>query len=172
MASLNGEMRWITLWQSDKKFSDKFIVEIKHILGEYLLVEYKDEDIYHNSDLVVLRLDNVRVACRIRRYKYFAKYGHQFTIRKSRPSGRKSELTKIIEGWGDYLFYGFSDEANTALHYWTLCDFKVFRLWFSRELLKTAKLPGGRKLNKDNSSDFLVFNFTDLPDAFILGEKL
>ena len=85
------------------------IPEVKRILANYLIAEAPPaEDMQRNTDLIVLRLDTVRVACRLRRHEYLARYGDQFTIRTSRPSGAQTELAKMLSGWGDYLFYGFA----------------------------------------------------------------
>ena len=116
-------------------------------------------------------MEVVRIGCRIRRFKYFEKYQNEFTIRAGRPSLVKTELTKIIEGWGDYFFYGFSNQQENALALWRLCDLNIFRLWFNREILKTKQYPGKKKENKDNSSYFLVFNFNDLPKEFIYAKS-
>ena len=103
-------------WQLDKRWADRFLPEIKRILGEHLIGEPpEEEDQEHNTDLMVLKMDAVRVACRVRRNQYIDRYGDEFTIRAGRPNGSKTELTKIVEGWGDYFFYGFSDENETAL---------------------------------------------------------
>lgn len=160
-------------WIEDKHFSDKFLPQIKYILSEHLLIVDSQEDSLRNSDLVVYRMETVRIACRIRRYKYFAKYKHQFTIRKSRPSDAKSEIAKIIEGWGDFFFYGFSNEEETNLVFWSLCDLTVFRLWFGRQLFSSPEkiLPGEHQYNDDGSSDFVVFNFADLPQDFIISQS-
>ncbi len=156
----------------DKKWSDRFLPEIKPILGLHLIGEPPlEEDMERNTDLIVLKMDSVRIGCRIRKHNYIYKYGNEFTIRKSRPSGNKSELAKVIEGWGDYLFYGFSDENEEKLHSWILGDLKVFRLWFNRQILKLGKMPGIYKNNTDNSSDFIAFNINELPDNFIIGKS-
>ena len=59
------------------------------------------EDAERNTDLIVLKLDAVRIACRVRNHEYITRYGDEFTIRAERPSGVKTELAKIIDGWGD-----------------------------------------------------------------------
>src|SRR3990167_9164949 len=83
--------------------------EMKRIVGECLIGEAPlEEDARRNTDLIVLRLEAVRVGCRVRRAIYLARYGHEFTIRQDRPSGAQSELEKIVAGWGDYLLYGFA----------------------------------------------------------------
>ena len=70
------------MWQDDKRWSDRFLPEIKQILGLYLIDEPPiEEDMQRNTDLTVLRLNAVRVACRIRKYEYFLNYGDEITIR-------------------------------------------------------------------------------------------
>lgn len=160
-------------WQQDKRWSDKFIPEIKQILGLYLIDEPAiEEDQERNTDLVVLRLEAVRVGCRVRRNGYAEKYGDEFTIRAGRPSGIKTELTKIVEGWGDYFFYGFSTKDETKLEKWLLGDLKCFRLWFNRFLMKhEGHMPGIRKQNRDNSSSLVAFNVKQLPNDFIVAKS-
>lgn len=157
-----------TNFKTDIDWTEQFLPQIKSILGVYLISKPPiEEDMERNTDLIVLKMDAVRIACRIRRHKYVEKYGHQFTVREGRPSGTKTELPKIIEGWGNYFFYGFSDEAEFQLCSWILCDLNVFRLWFNRSLAKGC-LPGNQMKNKDNSSWFRAFNVSDLPGEFLV----
>jgi hypothetical protein len=150
-------------WQEDKRWSDRFLPEIKRILGEHLIAEPPvEEDACRNTDLIVLRLDAVRIACRVRKHEYLARYGGQFTIRTGRPTGNKTELTKIIEGWGDYFFYGFADETETRLAQWVLGDLRAFRIYFCRRLAQGA-VPGQSKSNRDGSSDFAAFEYREIP---------
>ena len=77
-----------TPWRHDKRWSDRFLPEIKRILGEYLIGEPREaEDIERNTDLIVLKMEAVRIACRIRKYEYLLQYPGEFTIRAARPSG-------------------------------------------------------------------------------------
>jgi len=159
-------------WELDKKWSDKFLIEIKRILGEHLITEPSvEEDMEHNTDLIVLKFDSVRIACRIRTYDYFERYPNDITIRSERPSGVKTELTKIIEGWGDYLFYGFSNKDATALKKWKLISLNEFRLWFNREIIKSKKMPGVEQQNNDGSSKFRAFNTTTMPSSLIFKQS-
>lgn len=160
-------------WKDDKRWSDKFLPEIKMILGLHLIGEPPiEEDCERNTDLIVLKMDAVRIACRIRRYEYFSKYPNEITIRSSRPSGIKTELTKILEGWGDYFFYGFSDESETRLISWKLCRLTAFRIWFQRQsYINKGDIPGMGKNNSDNSSAFLAFKANTIPD-FIMAYKV
>jgi len=156
-------------WEKGKKWSDQFLPEIKSILGVCLISEPPvEEDQKHNTDLIVLKLEAIRVACRIRRYEYLENYGDEFTIRSELPSGGKTELTKIIKGWGSYLFYGFADENEKTLARWALLDLNIFRIIFMRSLAKCkGRLPGTIKKNSDGSSLFRAFKLSDFPDEFI-----
>lgn len=161
-------------WQDDKRWSDRFIPEISSHLGRYLITEPAViEDQERNSDLMVLGMGSVRVACRIRKYNYAARYGDQFTIRKTRPSGAKTELRKVVEGFGDYLFYGFSDEHETHLHQWFLGNLNLFRGWWTDQLYLSSPrtLPGIAKENADNSSAFAAFRLADMPAGFVVASS-
>jgi hypothetical protein len=65
------------------------------------------------------------VAVRLRRDGYAQRFADQFTIRYHRASGAKTELDKIIEGFGDWMFYGHTD--STGLSAWMLVDLAVLR---------------------------------------------
>lgn len=160
-------------FEGNKRWSDKFIPYIADAIGRVLIVPAPfEEDAQRNTDLVVLRMDSVRIGCRVRRHEYFNNYSDEFTIRASLPSGTKTELTKIIEGWGDFFFYGFSNADETGLEKWTLADFNVFRLWFNRHLFSNkGQLPGKPRTNNDKSSDFMVFKWEDLPGDFIVDSS-
>ncbi len=43
-----------------------------------------------------------------RRHGYAARYPHQFTIRAKLPTGAETELSKIVNGHGDWMFYGYA----------------------------------------------------------------
>lgn len=161
-------------WREDKERAGKCMRQVKAILGAYLIAEAPmEEDAKRNTDLIVLRLDAVRVACRIRTHEYLARYPDEFTIRAGRPNGTKTELAKIIEGWGDYLFYGFTDADQTRLAAWLLGDLRVFRLWLMDQTRANGgKLPGAGKDNTDGSSDFRAFRINELPPDFIIARKL
>lgn len=152
---------------ADKRWSDRFLPEIKRILGEHLIDEAPfEEDAQHNTDLMVLRLKLIRIGCRVRRAKYHAQYADEFTIRSDRPSGAETELSKVVDGWGDYFFYGFSDSAETDLQDWMLGDLDVFRDWFDYE-----ESPCREKNNEDGSSMFRAFKKSELPANFMVAQK-
>lgn len=160
-------------WEADKRWSNKFLPEIKSILGQLLLVEPSvEEDQERNTDLIVIKMETIRIACRVRRYDVYEKeeYRKQFTIRIGRPSGIKTELTKIIEGWGDYNFYGISDKEEKRLIHWILGNLNAFRIWHQRECLKNGKPPGIEKSNHDGSSEFRAYNYEEI-DNFLIAHS-
>ena len=162
----------MTDWQTDKAASDRLLPEIKAVLGPHLIGAAPiEEDQRRNTDLIVLKMEPVRVACRVRAFEYLGQYPYEFTIRSDRPSGAKTELAKVVEGWGDYLFYGFAAEDGHSLAAWLLGDLTVFRRWYADQLaaLPAGDLPGALHYNRDRSSAFRAFKAADLPDAFIIA---
>ena len=164
---MGGAMRQYSI---NRKWSDKYIPHIADVLGRTLIVPAPfEEDAERNTDLIVLKMENLRIGCRVRRNQYLDDFQDEFTIRAGLPSGAKTELTKIIEGWGDLFFYGFSNETDDGFCKWTLGDLNVFRLWFNRQLVRNqGKPPGQARYNSDGSSHFLVFKWSDLPGNFIV----
>lgn len=157
-------------WQEDKQKSDVYIPEIKAILGVHLIGPApEEEDQQRNTDLIVLKMEAVRIACRIRKAAYYDRYSGEFTLRCSRPNGHKTEFRKVVEGWGDYLFYGFGNENGTKLKAWRLADLNVFRWWILCAL-KKGEEPYTRQSNHDGSSDFFAYKWHDLPERFIVAQ--
>ena len=163
----------MTEWNHDKDWSDKYLTSVKEILGRLLIGPAPiEDDQKRNTDLIVLKMDAVRIGCRIRRLHHYARYGEQFTVRSERPSGTKTELAKIIEGWGDYLFYAFAAHEGPILHAWTLIDLRAFRLWLSRQLVRNkGVLPGALIPNADGSSEFRAFHLSDV-DPSVIKERM
>ena len=113
-------------YTTDRLWSDKYIPQIKKIIGPYLLeVSSYEVDTKEAADLVVLSGRNLTIACRIRRPGYEQFIG-QFTLRAKRDNGSITELKKIIDGWGDWMFYGHINEDD-KIHVWMLVDLKAFR---------------------------------------------
>ena len=115
-------------YTSDRVWSDRFIPEIKRIVGPYLLqVADLELDTKEATDLLVFKARDMRIAARIRDAgKYKQRYGNQFTIRLKRDNGATTELEKIQRGWGDWFFYGFG-ESDLTIRQWFLIDLTVFR---------------------------------------------
>lgn len=150
-------------WGVDKRWADQFTLSVTSVLGQvFIQPASAEEDARHNTDYVVFNLDRVRVACRIRRPEQL-RFHRDFTIRCRRPSGATTELAKVLSGWGDYLFYGFSTQSGD-LGVWRIGDLSVFRLWFHRECVRrNGAPPGWLKSNDDGSSDFRVYLWDGIP---------
>jgi hypothetical protein len=157
-------------WENDKKWSDKYLTQIKSIIGQTFIQSAPiEEDQERNTDLIVFKMEPIRIACRLRREEYFKRYQNEFTLRFGRPSGTKTELTKIVEGWGNFFFYGFADDNKII--YWKIGDLNVFRLWFNRSLIKyNGSMPWKQITNSDNSSSFIIFEWDNLPKDFVVAE--
>ena len=161
-------------YRQDKAWADAYISHMKEIVGLHIVSEAPElEDARHNTDLIVLGMSAVRVACRLRSHEYLAPYGHEFTIRSDRPSGADTELLKVVSGFGDFLLYGFaSADEPGRMCAWTLGDLSVFRRWWSQRLasMGAGQCPGRELSNRDGSSSFRVFRFDELPADFVVAQ--
>lgn len=158
-------------WEDEKRWSDRFIPEIKSILGQILIGEAsQEEDMKRNTDLIVLRMEAVRIACRVRRFKYLENYGDEFTIRCNSQENAKTELHKVISGWGDVFFYGFCDESETRLAKWIVGDLSVFRFWFTSYCCRNQGFPPGEKRENRDGTALRSFCVSDLPSDFVIKQ--
>jgi hypothetical protein len=114
------------------------------------------EDKKQNTDLVMMKADDATISCRMRRYQYLHMFGDQFTF-------RKTEVAKMLAGYGDLFFYGFADLYGHEIERWAILDLDHLRI-----LLKNLALePIATKGNRDGSPDFIAFRFADVPvDVF------
>ena len=161
-------------WQQDKRWADRFMPEIKAVLGMHLLGEApQEEDAERATDLIVLRMDPVRIAVRMRKRQYAEnkQYLGEFTIRSDRASGMKTELRKVISGFGDFMLYGFEHSAGGRLGRWTLIDLNVFRE--SHAVMQCrcgcGEMPGLPKDNHDGGSSFRVFRYEEFPSSLVVA---
>lgn len=58
------------------------------------------------------------------------RYPHEFTLRRNRDSGAETELSKLLKGFGDLVFYGFADDSGSRLKSAFLGDLAAFRRWY------------------------------------------
>lgn len=159
-------------YQSDRQWSDQFIPAIRNIVGPHLLVPAPLEvDTKEAADLIVLRARDMTVACRIRRPGYLDRYGWQFTMRYKRDTGTKTELAKITEGWGDWMFYGFaSPEGAGALVRWFLVD---LHSWRAHMIRARDSVIRGKQENGDGTyfAWFDVRSFPEEPPILIASSE-
>lgn len=151
-----------------RRWSDKFIPAIKKIIGQYLLVPSSfEEDTQHACDLIIMKARDMRIAARIRKYHYSLSYGDEFTIRCKTQYNQKTEIHKIIEGWGDWFFYGFANETEEDISKWFLIDLHVLR----RNRLQKQPVKTGVQDNFDQTGFrwFKIWSFT--PDILIASSQ-
>jgi hypothetical protein len=150
----------------NRAFSDAFTPKIKEIVGRVLcskiVTEASKEDDCHKASDLILAIDKVRIACRVRRAKEcYDRFKNEFTLRAFIQSGNgKTEMEKIIGGWGDYIFYGFGNDESRFIR-WFIGDLREFREWHYRCVLANGKSPGEYKANRDGTG-FFAFNLLDL----------
>lgn len=144
-------------YQSDREWSDQFIPTIRQIVGPHLLVPSPFEvDAREAADLIVLRARDMTIAARVRRSSYADKYPYEFTIRSKRDSGAKTEMAKLLEGWGDWMLYGHAAERGHLSRWW-LIDLHQWR----ERLLRAGYAHSWRKfaIEKSNGDGTHFFAF-------------
>lgn len=133
-------------YRQDRSWSDRFIPDLRRVLGPLLLAEAPQVmDKQQNTDLIFIQSATKRIACRVRRWKYFEQYPTQFTLRHRRDSGAETEYSKFIKGFGDWFVYGHAtpDESRLARAY--IIDLPSLRaqLIQNPRQLKTGETPNG-----------------------------
>jgi hypothetical protein len=115
-------------YEQDRSWSDQFIPCMKRIIGPRLLEPSSVEvDTKQAADLVVFRARDVTIACRVRRHGYADRYPFEFTVRSARDSGARTELEKLTDGWGDWMFYGHAAASGPTITRWWLLDLSAWR---------------------------------------------
>lgn len=142
-------------YSRDRQWSETFIPAIRQIVGPLLLEAAPIElDVAEATDLIVLRARDMRIAARMRHSGYFTSYGAQFTIRCQRDTGAKTELAKVVDGWGDWLFYGHASDDDSSIEHWMLIDLSAFRAALIRSNMNSDsnnKIITGRVPNGDGT---------------------
>ena len=149
-------------YQHEREWSDLYIPTIKAIVGQYLLVESPIEvDRRQATDLMVLTARNLKIACRVRRPGYADRYPYEFTIRSRTASGATTELQKITNGWGDWMFYGHAaPEPGIKINHWFLINLNSWRAHMIRRDRSSIKY--GQKSNSDGTC-FAWFDLSSFP---------
>lgn len=147
-------------YERDRAWSDRFIPAMKQIIGPHLLEPAPNEwDIGKATDLVVLQARNMCIAARVRRTGYANRYPYEFTIRSRRDTGARTELEKIVDGWGDWLFYGHADALERGFDRWWLVDLRSLRAALIRD---KGDIDCEEKPNFDGTH-FVAFDLRSFP---------
>ena len=158
---------------ADWDFADRYLDHMRELAGLVVVgIAPLADDIEHAADLVVITRAGRTFACRARRPAYQRSFGHEFTIRKARPTGADTELAKVLAGWGDFLIYGFADRDpdSTRLAAWVIGDLDIFRAWYAAAA-RYGPEPGKRILNPDDGTEGRAFAIDDLPPAFVIERR-
>ena len=143
----------------DIQLEIRFKRVIKAILGNQFIVQDRIEDLENGTDFLLLKMTPFKIGVRLRRYKYFKNYHHEFTLRWSRPSGVKTEIHKIREGLVDYIFYGFVDPKEKQIIQYFIGDLIIF---------KKNEPEGLIKPNNPPDSELSIYRISQLPKSFII----
>lgn len=149
-------------YSKDRAFSDLFIPAIKQIVGPYLIVPADlKADIKQATDMTILTARDMTVACRVRRPGFTQRFGWQFTIRAKRDSGTETELTKLVNGWADWMFYAFakSKDPIEGFERWFLIDLDI---WRAHMIRRTGGIVWGDTPNGDGTH-FRWFDLRSFP---------
>jgi hypothetical protein len=151
---------------------DQYSSNVIDILSKCFDGEITREDPFYASTLVVTKEEaKIIVICRIRSNWYLTKWNNDFTIRSKNAFNTEEELSKILKGYGDYLFYAFSSEDGQSLAEWFVGDLAIFRQWYAGQqlLLPAEILPGQKVVNKDGT-EFYIFK-KDIDEDFVVYES-
>lgn len=153
-------------YSDNRVWSDRHMPQIKRIVGPYLLdpPEYEQYDWLEGTDLIVLKAKDMRISCRVRRPKYLPKYAGQFTMRSRLDSGTKTELAKVYEGFGDWMFYGFAlrDDAP-GIGRWSLIDLDAFRAHMIRDSGDNRVVRFRPEIPNGDGTYFTAFDIESFP---------
>ena len=140
----------------------KYLPHIKQIVGPLLLEEAPFElDTQEATDLLVLRARDMRIGCRMRRAGYAERYPWDFTLRSRASNGAKTELQKITEGWGDWLFYGHAEHDEIpCIARWMVIDLAH---WRAHMIRNSDSILMGTRPNKHDGTKLAWFNASSFP---------
>ncbi len=147
---------------------DMLLPEIGALVGRYTIQRAPLHiDRHKNTDAI---LPHRRIAVRLRAYDYL-RYVGEITLRASVPSGRRTELGKILDGEGDVMFYGFKSPDESGLVAWTIIDLRLFAAWHADYVQRSGTEPGRLRFNRGEQSSFRVFALDTLPDNCIIARR-
>ena len=165
-------------YRDDRSWSDRYLPAIRQLVGPHLLIPAPIElDTQQATDLIVLRARDMMIACRVRRHGYVDIYPFDITLRSKRDSGSRTELEKIVEGWGDWMFYGHAAATGDGIERWYLLDLHQWRREFVREglrsaLKKDAKYRGViQPRSNGDGTHFVAFDVRRFPAALVIASS-
>lgn len=151
-------------YSSDRRWSDAFIPAIKKIVGPLLLEESSFEvDTQQAADLVILNARDKTIAARVRRAGYADRYPYEFTVRSKRDNGARTELEKMVDGFGDWMFYGHAHEDGMNVSRWMVINLASWRAALIRKQAPYQKQSNG------DGTHFVAFDIRALPQSVLIA---
>ena len=147
------------MWLDDKGWADGYHEAIEmavrtvapDILDIKVVAADDESDRLRATDYVVIASTG-DIACRIRRSTYSYR---DWTIRSKRPSGMRTELAKLREGWCRWYLYAWAED-DTTFRDWVIIDLDAVR---ESRILDT---PRQEIWNHDDSSAFIAISVNEL----------
>jgi hypothetical protein len=157
------------IYSDDRQASDVHLPQVKGIVGSLMLdVAPFMNDARQATDLMILRARPLDIAVRTRRSKYFPQYADEFTLRSLRDSGAETELSKVIDGFGDLMFYGFENITGKFIQHWHVLDLSVFRAACIR---RTKGCPSFTDQDNSDGTYFRAFKISSFPANFVVAHS-
>ena len=153
----------MSAYEEDIRLERSFADKIKIILAQQFIIQDTIADLNQGTDFFIFRVSPFRIAARLRTYYHFTvdNRKNEFTIRWARPSGIKTEIDKIREGFVQYLFYGFVDSDESDIIQYFIADLNIFK--------QNESKPYKVYPNNPRDSDLAVYKITQFPDDFIIA---
>ena len=149
-------------YNQNRSWSDEFMPSVKSILGQVIIEASSfKQDTEEAFDLITLP-STKKIACRVRDYDKYSQYMDEFTVRSRSRYGKKTEIHKIAEGFGDWMFYGFG--KNKKVLKYSVIDLDIFR----------ENLDSIAPLNKKNwdGTEFSAFKLGLFPSNIIIKSNI
>lgn len=120
-----------TNFRDSFKWSNLWINKIRTIVGAHLLrPSTVEEDTQEATDLIMLRAEAMRVACRLRKPGYVPAFAWDVTFTARRENGFPCEWDKLVIGKkANWFFYGHASTVTPEgrIHPWFLIDVDMAR---------------------------------------------
>lgn len=148
-------------WEREKQWADRYLPAIQDVVEDnvgkivQIVVEASspEDDRTRGVDYRV-RAESGDIACRIRRLTSTQSL-RDLTLRYRVPSGAKTEVAKIAEGFGRWYLYAWAYPDQIAFEDWMIVDLDILRRHWD---VVASRLPIP---NKDGSA-FLAVSFESL----------
>ncbi len=149
-------------YNQNRSYSDGYMSSVKSILGQAIISESTfKQDTEEGFDLITP--NTKKIACRVRDYDRYKQYIQEFTIRSRSEYNKKTEIHKILEGYGDWMFYGFTQ--GNDVKYWSIIDLDIFRSNHTTAHYKENK-------NYDGNTKFRAYKLGTFPPDIIIKTNI